>query len=170
MCGDHLGVVDKGVMTQWGTRPMRHGMRPWNSGLGFSTVDVWILGIGRFRVPAPPGVFEAVDRYRYSTEYRAPRARSAPGSSRGCACVRLWVRMVCEGLRDGCEVRLCDPCVRASRVCRVPRLWECGGRGVCVRVNVRCVWLRSCAAVLRVIVCLSSLCVGSGSRVCPVRG
>ena len=122
MCGDHLGVVDKGVMTQWGTRPMRHGMRPWNSGLGFSTVDVWILGIGRFRVPAPPGVFEAVDRYRYSTEYRAPRARSAPGSSRGCACVRLWVRMVCEGLRDGCEVRLCDPCVRASRVCRVPRL------------------------------------------------
>ena len=49
-------------------------------------------------------------------------------------------------------------------------LRECGGRGVCVRVNVRCVWLRSCAAVLRVIVCLSSLCVGSGSRVCPVRG
>ena len=30
--------------------------------------------------------------------------------------------------------------------------------------------LRSCVAVLRVIVCLSSLCVGSGSRVCPVRG
>ena len=24
--------------------------------------------------------------------------------------------------------------------------------------------------VLRVVVCLSSLCVGSGSRVCPVRG
>ena len=38
-----------------------------------------------------------------------------------------------------------------------------------VRVNVRCVWLRSCVAVLRVIVCLSS-CVWSGSRVCPVRG
>ena len=42
---------------------------------------------------------------------------------------------------------------------------------MCVRVNVRCVWLRSCVAVLRVIVCLSSLCVGSGSRVmCSVRG
>ena len=52
------------------------------------------------------------------------------------ACVRLWVRMVCEGLRDGCEVRLCDPCVRASRVCQTctgrfrergadqPRAWE----------------------------------------------
>ena len=25
----------------------------------------------------------------------------------------------CEGLRDGCEVRLCDSCVRASRVSRV---------------------------------------------------
>ena len=29
---------------------------------------------------------------------------------------------------------------------------------------------RSWVAVLRVVVCLSSLCVGSGSRVCPVRG
>ena len=44
---------------------------------------------------------------------------------------------------------------------------------MCVRVNVRCggvSGLRSCVAVLRVIVCLSSLCVGSGSRVCSVRG
>ena len=33
-----------------------------------------------------------------------------------------------------------------------------------VRVDVRCVW------VSRVVVCLSALFVGSGSRVCPVRG
>ena len=43
--------------------------------------------------------------------------------------------------------------------------------GVCVRVNVRFVsGVRSWVAVLRVVVCVSSLCVGSGSRVCPVRG
>ena len=58
--------------------------------------------------------------------------------------------------------------VRANLVALVD--WRHRKRLVCVRVNVRCVWLRSCAAVLRVIVCLSSLCVGTGSRVCPVRG
>ena len=44
---------------------------------------------------------------------------------------------------------------------------------VCVCVNVRFVWgafvgLLFC--VCGVVVCLSSLCVGSGSGVCPVRG
>ena len=57
------------------------------------------------------------------------------------------------------------------------RLRECGGRGVCVRVNVSgCVWdlwvafvccCFACDCVLELVV---SLCVGSGSRVCPVRG
>ena len=53
-----------------------------------------------------------------------------------------------------------------SRVGVAEGVWREGC--ACVRVNVRCVWLRSCVAVLRVIVCLSS-CVWSGSRVCPVR-
>ena len=56
-----------------------------------------------------------------------------------------------------------------SRVGGAEGVWREGF--VCVHVNVRCVWeLRSCVAVLRVIVCLSSLCVRSGSRVCSVRG
>ena len=37
-----------------------------------------------------------------SKQAKAPLARSAPGSSRGCACVRLWVGMV---VRDASEVR-----------------------------------------------------------------
>ena len=36
-----------------------------------------------------------------------------------------------------------------------------------MRANVRCVWVAFvCCRVLRVIVCLSSLCVGSGVRAC----
>ena len=60
------------------------------------------------------------------------------------------------------------------------KLRECGGRCVCVCACLREVgasglrssivnW-RSWVAVLRVVVCLSALCFGSGSRVCPVRG
>ena len=71
----------------------------------------------------------------YRGSYRAfrwaPRARSAPGTStsradvRVCPLVCAGLRFVgrgrdgCEGLRDGCEVRLCDSCVCASRVSRV---------------------------------------------------
>ena len=42
-------------------------------------------------------------------------------------------------------------------------------REMCVCEREVCLGCASCVAVLRVIVCLSS-CVGSGSRVCPVRG
>ena len=59
---------------------------------------------------------------------RAPgrlRARPRRADVRVCPLVCAGLRFVgrgrdgCEGLRDGCEVRLCDSCVRASRVSRV---------------------------------------------------
>ena len=70
-----------------------------------------------------------------------------------------WLR------ESGCDAGRCRLFVLIGIVLR--------SGGVCVCVNVRFVWgalLRSWVAVLRVVVCLSSLCVESGSRVCPVRG
>ena len=56
-----------------------------------------------------------------------------------------------------------------SRVGVAEGVWREGCVCACERVEV-CLVAFVSAAVLRVIVCLSSLCVGSGSRVCPVCG
>ena len=48
---------------------------------------------------------------------RTPRRLARSRANGTCAYVRLWVGLV---VRYGCEVRLCDPCVRVSRVPCVP--------------------------------------------------
>ena len=87
-------------------------------------------------------------------------ARAGDGSTTG-ECARAW------GWLSECG---CD----AGRCARLLIGIVLRSGGVCVRVNVRFVCgvrvVSCCLPVLRVVVCLSSLCVGSGSRVCPVRG
>ena len=56
---------------------------------------------------------------------RTPRRLARSRANGTCAYVRLWVGLV---VRYGCEVRLCDPCVRVSRVPCVPDspTWSAG--------------------------------------------
>ena len=51
----------------------------------------------------------------YSKKYRYCTGKKTPGEP-GHTPERLWVRWWFGMVWDGCEVRLCDPCARVSRV------------------------------------------------------